>query len=182
VANIFKLPKALCKAANQFLAIADFLNPLASVAIRLWIANIFWKSGLTKISNWDSTIILFANEYKVPFLPAEAAACLATAVELSAPVLLVIGLAARVAAVPLLFMTAIIEFTYQSHHDHVIWAIFLGLILLQGPGRFSWDYFIRQKSCGEKEVVGNFSSFVAFMATLALSLFASYHVFGIMGR
>ena len=76
----------------------DFLSPVIDLFIRLWVANVFWKSGLTKIASWDATVALFTYEYHVPLLPPEIAATLGTAVELIFPVLLAFGLGARLSA------------------------------------------------------------------------------------
>lgn len=113
--------------------------------MRLWIADIFFKSGQTKLRDWDSTIALFADEYKVPVLPPELAATLGTGTELIAPVLLALGLGGRFAAAALLFMTAVIEFTYMHFDAHIVWALVLSLIILQGPGKLSVDYLLRKK-------------------------------------
>lgn len=113
--------------------------------MRIWVAQIFWYSGLTKIFSWQSTIYLFKYEYKVPFFSPEIAALLGTGVELSAPLLLVIGLMTRIAALPILVMTAVIDFTYLSVEDHMYWATLLGVIILYGPGPLSVDYLIQRK-------------------------------------
>jgi putative oxidoreductase len=113
--------------------------------MRIWIAEIFWYSGLTKISSWEATIYLFKHEYKVPFISPEIAALLGTSVELSTPILLVFGFMTRFAAMPMLFMTAVIQFTYLDRIDHMYWAILLGVVILYGPGLFSVDHLIRRK-------------------------------------
>lgn len=58
----------LTRTAGKTIRALDFLGPLLDLGIRLWVANVFWKAGLTKISNWDSTVSLFENEYDVPLL------------------------------------------------------------------------------------------------------------------
>jgi putative oxidoreductase len=120
----------------------DFIPVLG---MRLWIANVFFRSGLTKIDSWSSTIDLFRDEYKVPLLPPEIAALMATSVELTAPILLALGLGTRLSAGALLAMTAVIEFTYGDFEIHKVWALMLLLIITHGPGRASIDYFIRKK-------------------------------------
>ena len=140
---------------TKSLAFADTLSPHVVawlfVGLRIWIALIFWKSGLTKIDNWDTTLFLFEEEYQVPLLPIGFAAFSATAVELIAPFLLVTGFATRIAAISLLFMTATIQFTYQTNHDHFLWALSLLALMLSGAGLYSWDYFIRQRFSKEKK-------------------------------
>jgi putative oxidoreductase len=86
----------------------------------------------------------------VPIIPAEFAAILATATELSAPILLVLGFLTRLAAIPMLCMTAVIQFTYLDLIDHLYWAILLATIILYGPGRYSLDYLICKNICGIK--------------------------------
>lgn len=131
--------------SSQLLRWAEQLSCLLLLAIRLTMAQIFWASGMVKIQSWDSTLALFEYEYQVPILPPEIAAYLATAVELSCPVLLAIGLATRLTTIPLLVMTAVIQFTYQAHMEHTYWALLLGTLLLIGPGRLSLDHLIRRK-------------------------------------
>lgn len=118
---------------------------LPILGIRLWIANVFWKSGISKLSDWEGTIALFADEYKVPVLPPEIAAYMGTAAELTAPILIAIGLGARFGAAALLVMTAVIEFTYMSFPIHQVWALMLLLIIFNGAGKASVDYFIRKR-------------------------------------
>lgn len=128
----------------------EFLNPLIDLGIRLWVANVFWKSGLTKIQSWDSTIALFTYEYQVPLLSPEVAAVLGTATELFFPVLLVLGLGARFSAAVLFIFNYIAVISYPELNevgvkDHIYWGILLLVTLLHGPGRISIDHFIRRK-------------------------------------
>lgn len=110
--------------------------------IRLWIAKVFFLSGMTKIANWDTTLMLFEYEYSVPLLPVALAALLATFFELVMPVLLVLGLFTRFAAAPLLVMTAVIELTYGSFSEHAYWALLLGILLTYGAGKLSLDQYL----------------------------------------
>jgi putative oxidoreductase len=119
--------------------------PVLVLFMRFWMAKIFWYSGLTKISSWQSTVFLFKEEYKVPVLPPEIAAYFATSFELACPVLLVFGLATRLATLPMLAMTAVIQFTYLDLIDHRYWAMLLALILFYGPGTLSLDHLISRK-------------------------------------
>ena len=125
--------------------VQTYLAPLIMLLTRFVIAQIFWLSGLTKIRDWQSTLDLFLYEYKVPLLPYEISAFLATVCELTCPILLLAGLMTRLATLPLLGMVCIIQFTYLSHTDHLYWALLLGLILSYGPGALSMDAFIEKK-------------------------------------
>src|SRR5688572_22548921 len=82
-----------------------------SLIARAAVAGVFWRSGQTKIDGFgisDTALYLFREEYKLPLIPPDVAAHLATAAELILPVLLVIGFASRLSALGLLTMTAII--------------------------------------------------------------------------
>ena len=104
---------------------------LLALPLRLAVATVFWNSGMTKLANWNTTIALFTDEYRLPLLPPELAATMAASIELSTPVLLVLGLLTRPAAAVLLGMTAIIEiFVYPlAWPTHIQWAAML-LVLL----------------------------------------------------
>jgi putative oxidoreductase len=120
--------------------------PYSVLAIppRLAVATVFWNSGMTKLASWDTTLQLFADEYRVPLLPPELAAYMAASIELTTPVLLVLGLLTRPAAFVLLGMTTVIEiFVYpQAWPTHIQWAAMLLILLCRGPGRFSLDHLI----------------------------------------
>ncbi len=126
--------------ARLLRGVTAYGGPVTLLFLRFWVAQIFFLSGLTKIHDWASTEFLFAYEYQVPLLPPDLAAVLATTVELSMPVLLVLGLATRLAALPLIAMTLVIQFTYLPHIDHLYWLILLALIVLRGPGPLSLDH------------------------------------------
>lgn len=129
----------------KFIELVDKLSPVMLFIIRLWMAHVFFASGLVKIDDFENTVALFRDEYKTPFLPPEIAAYIGTSFELACPVLLTFGLATRLATLPLLAMTAVIQFTYLEHTDHIYWAILLGTILTVGAGKISLDYLIAKK-------------------------------------
>jgi putative oxidoreductase len=110
---------------------------------RIAIAAVFWSSGLTKIASWDTTVALFRDEYMVPLLPPELAAVLSATFELSCSALIVIGLATRLATLPLLGMTFVIEvFVCPEYWSmHLMWATVLLFLLAKGPGAFSLDHY-----------------------------------------
>lgn len=122
----------------------DALAPLADLGVRLFVAGVFFQSGLTKIANWDSTVSLFENEYAVPLLPPEIAAFAGTGVELVFPVLLALGLATRFAAFVLFVFNIVAVLSYPDLgaaglKDHQTWGLLLLVTLLHGPGAFSLD-------------------------------------------
>lgn len=145
--------------------IAEFwLAPLAFLFARYVVARDFWSSGVLKLphgflgigeGDWETTVYAFETEYPVPLLSPEMAAYLSTSIEIIAPVLLVIGLGSRVAALAVLGVVGMIEFTYQGALQHSYWIALSLIILLQGPGKLSLDHLIRRKFlkgceyCGE---------------------------------
>jgi putative oxidoreductase len=112
-----------------------------AVPLRLAVATVFWNSATTKLADWNAALSLFSDEYKVPVLPPEVAAYMAVSIELSTPVLLVLGLFTRPAALVLLGMTAFIEvFVYPlAWPTHIQWAAMLLVLLCRGPSSLSLD-------------------------------------------
>ncbi len=128
----------------------ELLQPLFVLGVRLYVANVFFKSGLTKIANMDSTILLFTYEYQVPLLSPTLAAYLGTAAELVLPVLLVLGLGGRFAAAALFAFNIVAVISYPDLNEvglmqHQYWGVLLLIPLLYGPGKLSIDHFIQRR-------------------------------------
>lgn len=122
----------------------ESLQPLAQLAARLYIAQVFFLAGLSKLRDWGSTLALFEDEYRVPLLPPELAAVLGTGGELVLPLLLVLGLAGRFAAaglsvVNVVAVISLAEIAPAALVQHQLWGVLLALLLLWGPGRWSLD-------------------------------------------
>jgi putative oxidoreductase len=121
------------------------------MGLRLFLANVFFKSGLTKIQTWDSTLYLFREEYHVPLLPPEFAAYLATGAELALPVLLVFGLFGRFAALGLFILNAVAAYSYFDNlseaglNQHLYWGLLLAVLLLHGAGKWSVDEWLEKR-------------------------------------
>ncbi|MBX3498333.1 MAG: DoxX family protein [Alphaproteobacteria bacterium] len=112
-----------------------------SLLFRVSIGAVFFKSGLVKVQSWESTLGLFRDEYALPLLPPSLAAYLGTAAELICPVLIVLGLFARLGAAALFAMTMVIQFLVYPENwaEHLMWASLLGFIISRGPGTLSLD-------------------------------------------
>ena len=128
----------------------ELLQPLAQLAARLYVAQAFFLSGLTKIRNWDTTLALFQDEYHVPLLPPELAAVMGTCGELGLPVLLVLGLAGRFAAAGLsvvngVAVLSLAEIAPAALQQHQFWGSLLIGLLLWGPGKLSLDALIARR-------------------------------------
>jgi putative oxidoreductase len=134
----------------------DKLQPIALLAARLYIADVFWRSGWLKLTSWSSTLDLFRDEYHVPVLPPEAAAVAGTFGELVFPALLVIGLYGRLGALGTFAVNAMAVISY-SHvllsegfeaalGNHVLWGTLLLGLTLFGPGAISVDHWLERRS------------------------------------
>ena len=128
--------------------------PLAlfQLLFRICVGAIYWNAGLTKIASWQTTVTLFTQEYQVPVLPPELAAYMATTIELTCPVLLFLGLATRLATLPMLGQALVIQlFVYpESWIEHLTWAAMLLFILTRGPGPISLDRFVLPALLGRR--------------------------------
>ena len=115
-----------------------------AIPLRIGAAAVFWLSGQSHLANWDTTIELFTEEYKVPLLPPDLAAIMAVSIEVAAPILLVAGLFTRLTALVLLGMTTVIEvFVYpQAWPTHIQWVAMLLVLLCRGPGWLSLDHLM----------------------------------------
>lgn len=136
----------------QFLA--GVIEPALLLAIRVYIANVFFSSGMLKFDNylnddWESTVFLFEEVHPVPLLPADIAAVMGTGAELIFSTMLAFGLFGRFAALALLGVTAVIEISFTFHDPdymtlplHIMWALLLSVIVVRGSGRISLDSLI----------------------------------------
>jgi len=118
------------------------LGPLVDLAARLWLAQIFFVSGVLKTTTWVTTVYLYTAEHPVPGLDPTTAAVIGTGIELVCPVLLAFGLGTRLAALPLLLTAAFLQFTYRELTDHLWWMALLGLLVVRGAGPLSLDRMI----------------------------------------
>jgi len=143
-------PQSLTALARRGTEALARLAPLLDLAIRLWVAHVFFNAGLAKIASWESTLALFANEYDVPLLPPAVAAYLGTGAELVLPVFLALGLLARPTALALFAFNVVAVISYPDISpagisDHVHWGFLLAVTLLHGPGKVSVDHLINHR-------------------------------------
>jgi putative oxidoreductase len=134
-------------------------QPVIDLLVRLWVANVFFKSGLTKISNWDSTLSLFENEYQVPVLSPELAAYLGTAAELGLPILLALGLGTRFAALALFVFNIVAVISYPDLspaglNEHIYWGLLMLVTIVHGGGKIALDHWI-ERIWGARQPAGS---------------------------
>ncbi|WP_281558125.1 DoxX family protein [Thalassomonas sp. RHCl1] len=129
---------------NRILDFSHYLLSPANVLVRIYIAGIFFKSGLTKLRDWESTLMLFEYEYEVPLLSPAAAAWSGTLGELILPVLLALGLFTRLSALGLFVVNyvavlSLVDISPAALNQHVLWGSLLVMLVLLGGERFSLD-------------------------------------------
>jgi putative oxidoreductase len=125
----------------------DHAKPLAQLGARWYVAAVFFRSGLTKLHDWDTTLALFSDEYHVPLLNPMVAAYLATGAELGLSALLVLGLFGRFAAAGLSVLNAVAVFSLMEVAEaaltgHLFWGSLLAFLVLWGPGPLSMDHWL----------------------------------------
>jgi len=128
----------------------NYLQPIALLAARFYVAWVFFAAGLTKLRDWDSTLFLFEEEYIVPFIPFELAAYLGTAGEILLPIILVLGIASRFGALGLTVVNVVAvisltEIAPAALYAHVIWGLLLLQTVFFGAGKISLDYLLKTK-------------------------------------
>jgi putative oxidoreductase len=142
----------LLSAYGLFTRTLEFAAPLVDLALRLYVARVFFNAGLVKIQSWSTTLTLFEYEYAVPLLPPTLAAYLGTAAELSLPVLLALGLFGHFAALALFLFNIVAVLSYPDlsevgRQHHVYWGMMLAWLAVHGTGRLSLDtWLLRNRS------------------------------------
>ena len=139
-------------------------NTLLALVARFSIAAVFWKSGQTKVEGFavdlvsgefqlgwprlsDNAVVLFREEYKLPWIPPELGAFMAATGEHVLPILLLLGLATRLSAMGLLGMTLVIQLLVYpgAYATHGTWAAVLLYLMAHGPGKLSMDAWMARR-------------------------------------
>jgi putative oxidoreductase len=134
----------------------DRLQPLGQLAARVYLADIFMRSGWLKLTSWQSTVALFESEYRVPLLPPTVAAVAGTFGELFFPALLLVGLFGRIGAIGTFVVNAVAVIAYAhvlladgleaAFGQHVLWGVIAFGLVLFGPGLISVDAWLERRS------------------------------------
>ncbi len=127
-----------------FTRLIEMLQAPAALAARLYLAQVFFLAGLTKLRDWETTLLLFTHEYAVPLLSPEVAAVLGTGGELLLPVLLLLGLGGRFAALGLsvvnfVAVLSLAEIAPAALQQHITWGVLLAVLVLYGLGKWTVD-------------------------------------------
>ena len=147
------LQQRLTPLGQLYIALASkigLLEPVALLAARFYVGWAFFSAGLTKLRDWDSTLMLFEYEYQVPVLPFELAAYLGTGAEIILPLLLMMGLASRFSALGLFFVNIVAVISLEdigaaAYAQHVLWGTLLLQVVIFSGGRVALDRWIKAR-------------------------------------
>ena len=148
------IPRA-CALWARLSGVLDSLQPAAALAARIYIAQVFFLSGLTKLRDWDTTVALFTDEYKVPVLSPAIAAVMGTTGETLLPILLLLGLGGRFAALGLSVVNAVAivsltEIAPAAFQQHIFWGSLLAALAIYGPGPWSLERVVWPRLLGSR--------------------------------
>jgi putative oxidoreductase len=152
--------QALAASNGMVARMLDLLQAPLALATRIYVSQVFLKSGYIKISSWDSTLALFQSEYHVPLLPPTVAAVLGTAGELIFPVFLIAGLFGRLSALGLFAVNLLAVISYSqvlfqegfeaAIGQHYLWGFMLLMLIAYGPGAWSLDHWFIDRRRSEQ--------------------------------
>lgn len=134
--------------------ICNKLRDLGLLVIRLWLFKVFFNSAMTKFYNFESTVFLFKHEFKVPLLTPEWAAYIGTGAEFILAIMVLVGLAGRIAPLAFLLFNAVMVYSYPflwtpegaaAMNQHIFWAFIMGVLVMYGHGKVSLDYLIHKQ-------------------------------------
>jgi len=137
------LTTSVARRIGHIVGIAEkTVGPLLDLLIRLWLAKIFWASGMVELQNWTGALLLSTHQYPLSWLDPITATRFVAAIELIGPPLLVVGLATRFAALPMLILSLVIQFSDQASDQHLFWAVLFAWFVVKGAGPISLDALI----------------------------------------
>jgi putative oxidoreductase len=146
----FALSMTVCRWVRALHTMLEALQVPAALLARLYVAQVFFSAGLTKLRDWETTLLLFTEEYRVPVLSPHLAAWLGTGGELMLPVLLLLGAGSRLAAlglsvVNLVAVLSLSEIAPAALQLHITWGVLLMGLALYGPGSWSLDQLLQKR-------------------------------------
>jgi putative oxidoreductase len=118
--------------------------PKVELAIRLWLAQIFFVSGVLKLTHWDTALYLATHEYPVSWLSPSSAAAIGVCIEVIGGALLTLGFMTRYAAAPMLALALVAQFAYLPFDNQLFWTALFGWYAVCGAGPISVDSMLRR--------------------------------------
>src|SRR6266702_3015611 len=138
------LPTLIALNADAFSLLRRACWPLLDLGFRVWLAQQFFVSGVIKVTHWETALELAAHEYPVSWMSPTAAAYTGAAIEVIAPIFLASWLLTRYAALDLLALSLVIQFSYQPFDSQLFWIALFGWYVVTGAGSMSLDRLLRR--------------------------------------
>jgi putative oxidoreductase len=118
--------------------------PKVELTIRLWLAQIYFVSGVLKLTHWDTALYLATHEYPVSWLSAGSAATIGVCIEVIGGALLALGFMTRYAAAAMLALAMVAQFAYLPFDNQLFWTALFGWYAVCGAGPISIDGMLRR--------------------------------------
>ncbi len=150
------------------------IGPISELLRRITLAQVFFVSGMLKLSDWNNALYLSTHEYPVSWLDPVAAAYMGAAIEMICPILLILGFMTRFAAFALLALTVVIQLSYQATNAQVFWIIILGWWIVSGAGRISIDFLLQDLKEAALPFVRTIGKFFAFLSGVIAPFYALF--------
>ncbi len=128
--------------ANRISGLANDTAPLVDLAIRLWLAQLFWMSGVTGVLDWHAALSQTPGLAAALSMHPHSLAVALTVLRLAISPLLLLGLATRLAVTPVFLLSLAAYVANPGQDAPLLWALLAGWFLLCGPGPISLDYLI----------------------------------------
>ena len=137
------------------LAAEKIASPCLDLGIRLYIAAIFFKSGLERFHDywhygWDDQVAMFVQVHPIPGLEPGIAAMITVIAELILSPLLVLGMFTRFAMMGIFIMALMMYWYHEESYLYVLWMVLATISFIKGPGIFSADYLLLKWVRGEE--------------------------------
>jgi putative oxidoreductase len=133
---------------NKFVSLVNnslLINIISDISLlvtRIWIALIYLNSARLKLSDWQITLEIFADQYSIPILGSIIPAFLSVIIEIFFSPLILLGFFSRLFIIPILMMTIFIQLFIFTNVIHIYWILMMFFIISFGSGRISLDYLI----------------------------------------
>ena len=125
-------------------ALRGLVWPNAELAIRLWLAEIFFVSGALKLTQWQTALQLGSHAYSVAWLFPVSATYVGASTEVLGAVLLAAGFMTRFAAVPMLISSLVAQFDYMASDNQLFGVVLFGWYAVFGAGPIAIDSLLRR--------------------------------------
>ncbi len=165
----------LLRLAGSVLRVSETIGaPVMDLLRRITLAQIFLASGIVKLADWDTALLLAREEYPVSWMDPVLAAYVGVSIEIICPIFLLLGLMTRFAALPMLILSVVIQMAYQPVNAQVFWIILFGWWVVMGAGPLSLDHAFRGLRDSALPLARPLGRFFAFLKAYAGPLYTLF--------